>query len=292
MLTAITHALLRRTVKSWFANDTDVEDTRRKLDRFVAITDHMPRGSVATELGHVGSATLYTIAPPGLPPQAPTILYLHGGGYIVGSLTSHGAFCARLAKAVGGRVIFVEYRLAPEHPFPAAFEDCLAAWRMIADFQAGPIVLAGDSAGGGLALAVAQACLAEALRFPDRLLLLSPWADMSLSGASMVANEAKDSMLSAEILARMRDNYIQTGDPSDIRASPLLGPLTALPPTLILCSKTEVLRDDSRRLAEAMRSAGTQVTLSEFAGQPHVFPLFRILPAAGRALAEVRGFVA
>jgi monoterpene epsilon-lactone hydrolase len=108
----------------------------------------------------------------------------------------------------------------------------------------------------------------------------------------MVANEAKDSMLSAEILARMRDNYIQTGDPSDIRASPLLGPLTALPPTLILCSKTEVLRDDSRRLAEAMRSAGTHVTLSEFAGQPHVFPLFRILPAAGRALAEVRGFVA
>ncbi len=292
MLTTMTHALLRRTVKKWFADEPDVEIIRRKLDRFIATTDQVPRGILTTDMGHVGSATLTEIGSAGLAPQAPTILYLHGGGYMVGGLTSHAAFCARLAKAVDGRVVFVDYRLAPEHPFPAAFQDCLGAWRMVGDRYAGPVFLAGDSAGGGLALAVAQAAIAEAGRIPDRLILSSPWADLTLSGDSMESNAASDSMLSGPILSRMADTYLNGAGAADPRASPLFGKLAALPATLIICSESEVLCDDSRRLANGMRAAGTDVRLAEYKNQPHVFPLFRILPAAGKALAEIKAFVA
>jgi acetyl esterase/lipase len=291
MLTSITHALLRRTVKRWFAEDAEVEDTRRKLDRLMAVTDWMPRGVITADLGHAGSASLYSIGAADLPAKAPSIMYLHGGGYMVGGLTSHSAFCARLAQAVGGRVIFVDYRLAPEAPFPCAFQDCLGAWRMVADQQAGPMILAGDSAGGGLALAVAQAAIAEAARIPDRLILFSPWADMALSGESMISNAATDSVLSHDILSHMRDFYLQGHNIADPRTSPLLGSLRALPPTLIVCSDSEVLRDDSLRLADGMRGAGTPVTLLEIKGQPHVFPLFRSLPAAKKVLAAVGKFV-
>ncbi len=291
MLTTITHTLLRRTVKKWFADEPDVDDIRRKLDRFIATTDQLPRGTVITDMGHVGSATLTAIEAPGTLSTAPTILYLHGGGYMVGGLTSHGAFCARLARAVGGRVVLVDYRLAPEHPFPAAFQDCLGAWRMVGDQHHGPVFLAGDSAGGGLALAVAQAAIAEAGRIPDRLILVSPWADMTLSGDSIAGNAATDSMLSGPILSRMADTYLNDGQAADPRASPLFGKLAALPATLILCSDSEVLRDDSRRLADGMRAAGTEVRLAEYKNQPHVFPLFRILPAAGKALADIKAFV-
>jgi acetyl esterase/lipase len=163
---------------------------------------------------------------------------------------------------------------------------------MVGDSYAGPVFLAGDSAGGGLALAVAQAAIAEAGRIPDRLVLLSPWVDMTLSGDSIAGNAASDSMLSGPILSRMADTYLNGAGAADPRASPLFGKLAALPSTLIVCSDSEVLCDDSRRVADGMRAAGTDVRLAEFTGQPHVFPLFRILPAASKALAEIQAFVA
>jgi acetyl esterase/lipase len=293
VLTALTHALLRRTVRHWFESEPDVPAMRRKLDRFVTTIDSMPRSYRVTGAG----PGLHLIEPAHgtLPADAPLILYFHGGGYIVGGLASHGAFCARLAKAAGGRVLFADYRLAPEHQFPVAVEDGLAALTAAAALAEGKLILAGDSAGGGLALAVAQAAITEgnlgAPRCPDALVLISPWTDLTLSGPSMASNAATDSMLSAKILTRMRAAYLGAQEPADRRASPLFDPNTHLPPVLLVYSTSEVLRDDSTRLAANLRLGGTTVTEHTAAGKPHVFPLFRAVPGAARAVREMGAFV-
>ena len=289
MLTAMTHFLLRRTVKRWFETDTDPAATRRKIARFIGLTDRLPRGWSVTPVP--GEAGLHMIAPDTpLPPEAPLTLYLHGGGYYVGGLATHAAFAARLGRALGGRVLFADYRLAPEHPFPAAFDDALDAWRKAASMARGPLMLAGDSAGGGLALAVCQAARYAHLLEPDRLILLSPWLDMTLSGDSLSANAATDSMLSPEILSKMRGLYLGDQDAADRRASPLFDANTQLPPTLVIYSQSEVLRDDATRLVARLRANGTPVTALPVAGMPHVFPLLATLPAAGRALAAIKKF--
>jgi acetyl esterase/lipase len=291
MITALTNMLLRRTVRRWFENDANVADTRRKLARFIGLTDRMPRGWAARAAGTAGGAALHRVAPKaGLPEDAPLIVYFHGGGYIVGGLASHAPFCARLGHAAGAAVLFVDYRLAPEHPFPAAFEDGVAAWREAIRLARGKVFIAGDSAGGGLALAVAQAAIAAGERRPDGLILLSPWLDLTLSGKSLAANAATDAMLSRKILTRMRDFYLGDREPGDRRDSPLFDANGALPPVLLIYSESEVLRDDSTRLAKKLRVAGTEVTARAFERAPHVFVLFGTLPAAGKALKEIGAF--
>jgi monoterpene epsilon-lactone hydrolase len=292
VLTAVTHALLRRTVRRWFEFEPDIPTMRRKLDRFVTSIDSMQRSYTVTEVG----PGLHMIEPARgeLPEAAPLILYFHGGGYIVGGLASHGAFCARLAKAAGARVLFADYRLAPEHHFPAAMEDGLAALDAAVALAKGKLILAGDSAGGGLALAVTQAAIAhgqQAPLFPDALVLISPWTDLTLSGPSMASNAATDSMLSAKILTRMRATYLGAQEPADRRASPLFDPNTHLPPVLLIYSTSEVLRDDATRLAANLRLGGTQVTEHKVAGKPHVFPLFKAVPGARRAVQLMGEFV-
>lgn len=293
MLTAVTNMLLRRTVRRWFDLEPDVATVRRKLDAFIGRIDALPGGYHATPAGQAGGAMLHAIGRErGAAPGAPLILYFHGGGYIVGSLASYAPFCARLARQTGGTVLFADYRLGPEHRFPAAFEDGVAALQEASSRTQGRLFIAGDSAGGGLALAVAQAAVAQGLRQPDGLILISPWADLTLSGPSMVKNAAADAMLSSKILIRMRAAYLDDKDPADRRASPLFDPNTHLPPVLLIYSLTEVLRDDATRLATQLRRGGTEVTEVPFRGMPHVFPLFRILPAARRALREIAKFVA
>jgi acetyl esterase/lipase len=289
MMNLITNMILRRTVKRWFDRDTDVQDTRRKLAAFIARTDKLRRGWTVTALPNAPG--LHMIAPDrALPPDAPLVLYLHGGGYIVGGLPSHAPFCARLGHALGARVLFADYRLAPEHRFPAAFEDGLAAWAEAARLATGRLLIAGDSAGGGLALAIAQAAIAQGMRAPDRLILLSPWVDMTLSGKSLSLNAATDAMLSMKILTRMRDYYLHGAEPGDRRDSPLFDPNTRLPPVLLIYSDSEVLRDDATRLAKKLRAGGTSVTTHAVRGVPHVFPLLTTVPAAGAALKQIRAF--
>ncbi len=276
MLTQATHLLLRLTLRRWFACD-EVGPLRAKLARMQGLLDPMPRGTRITALG----GGLSWIGDPESP--GPKIVYCHGGGFIVGGLVSHGPFCARLAQASGGAVLFVDYRLAPEHPFPAAFEDAWAGWRHVAD-RAGPLWLAGDSAGGGLALAIAQRAVAEGGRVPERLLLISPWTDLTLSGASLRENAASDSMLSRGILERMRGDYLQGADAADPRVSPLFGAMAGLPPVRLVYSESEMLRDDGRRLATRLRDAGVAVEARAVAGQPHIFPAFKLLPEAAGAV--------
>ncbi len=291
MLTAMTNLLLRLTVRRWFEHDKNVQDTRRKLDGFTSRFDAPPPGWAATPAGIAGPAPLHLIAPAGpLGPKAPLTLYFHGGGYIVGSLAGYLPFCARLGRAIGGPVLFADYRLAPEHPFPAAVEDGLAAFDAAAARAEGKFFVAGDSAGGGLALAVVHAAIAAGKRLPDGVILISPWADLMLSGRSIIENAATDAMLSAKILTRMRGLYLGEADPSDRRASPLLHAHTSLPPTLLIYSTTEILAADSVRLALKLRAGGTAVTEWSAAGKPHVFPLFKTVPGAGAALAAITAF--
>ena len=173
---------------------------------------------------------------------------MHGGGYYIGGLGTHGAFCGRLAKALGGRVLFADYRLA---------------------------------------LAVCQAALDEGLRAPDRLILFSAWLDMTLSGQSVRDNAASDSMLSMNIVSKMRAMYLGDHDPADQRASPLCHMGTNLPPTTVVYSLSEMLRDDSTRLVANLSLGGTEVTELAVDGMPHVFALLSTLPAAGRVLNAV-----
>lgn len=293
VLTAVTNTLLRRTVRRWFDQEPDTAIVRRKLDGLISRIDALPGGYLVTPAGRAGGAMLHAIAPErAAPPDAPLVLYFHGGGYIVGSLASHAPFCARLARQTGATVLFTDYRLAPEHRFPAAFEDGVAALAEASARARGRLFIAGDSAGAGLALAVAQAAVAQGIRQPDGLILISPWADLTLSAPSMVANAAADAMLSSKILIRMRAAYLDGKDPADRRASPLFDPNTHLPPVLLIYSLAEVLRDDATRLATQLRRGGTQVVEVPFRGMPHVFPLLRILPAARRALREAGKFVA
>lgn len=293
MITAILNMVLRRTVKRWFRQETRMPELRRRIEGFIASADRMPGGWQAQAVGHAGGAPLHLIARPrASTPGARLVLYFHGGGYILGGLGTHAPFCARLGRALGADVLFADYRLAPEHPFPIAWEDGVAAYQEALLRAAGrPLILAGDSAGGGLALAVAH----EALTLgnpPAGLILISPWTDLTLSGESMIANARRDSMLSMKILTQMRGHYLHGAEPGDRRASPLFDPHNRLPPTLILHSTSEVLASDSTRLAEKLRAGATQVKIRAWKDQPHVFPLLRLSPAAGGALKEMQRFAA
>lgn len=289
ILTPLTHALLRRTVRRWFETDDSVAETRRKIDGMIGVTDPMPRGWQATPAGFAGGGALYRVEPRGKTWPVGCV-YFHGGGYIVGGLKTHAAYCARLARQLGRAVLFADYRLAPEAAFPAAYEDACAAYAQAAQ-AAQDLVIAGDSAGGGLALAVAQYAAQTLGKPAAKLILFSPWLDLSLSGGSITANEATDSMLSAKALGRMRDAYLAGADNRDPRASPILGELGGLPPTLIFVSNSEVLRADGRRLKTEMEWKRGTVALLEYNNMPHIFPLLATLPASRQAMREVAAFL-
>jgi epsilon-lactone hydrolase len=222
---------------------------------------------------------------------AANLLYLHGGGYFTCSPQTHRSITG--AFAIRGFAVFTpDYRLAPEHPFPAAVEDGLNAYRgMLARTPAEKLVIAGDSAGGGLALATLLAAKSKKMPMPGCVILFSPWTDLSCSGPSLQSNAERDSMLYAP---RMRDGasiYLAGADPEDPLASPLYGDLAGLPPLLIQVSDMEILLDDSTRLAERARAAGVQVDLSIWPNLPHVWQVSQmLLPEARQALDEAAAF--
>ncbi len=234
------------------------------------------------------------LSPPGVSSGA-VLLYLHGGGYQVGSARSHGELAARLARAAGVRALIVDYRLAPEDPFPAALDDALAAYRWLLEAQgvpAGSIVLAGDSAGGGLVAATLVAARDRGLPLPAAAALLSPWADLTGSGESMVANAGDDPILSAEVLADMARSYAGDTDLADPLVSPLFADLAGLPPLCVDVGTAELLADDGRRLAAAARGAGVEVVLTEAEGLPHVWHVLAVTPEATAATDRIGAFLA
>ena len=220
------------------------------------------------------------------------VLYLHGGGYVLGSLDTHAELMARFAASCRAPVLGVDYRLAPEHPYPAAVEDAVASFeRLIAQGIAPEsIVIAGDSAGAGLALACMLALKDSGKPMPAGAVLLSPWSDLTASGDSLKSRADLDPMISPELLQPMADTYVGEANAADPLISPLFGDLAGLPPLLIQVGDHEVLLDDSTRLAKAAEAAGVEVELEIFDGGFHVFQNQPQLPESARALSSIGTF--
>src|SRR5215510_3668877 len=222
------------------------------------------------------------------------ILFLHGGGYISGSLDSHRHMIAQAGREAQARTLSLVYRLAPEHPFPAPLDDALAGYRFLltSGYRAKRIVVAGESAGGGLAIAMLVSTRDAGLELPACAWLSSPWVDLALSGGSMTAKAAVDPLISKSYLEELATAYLHGADPRTPLASPIHADLSGLPPMLIQVGSSETLLDDSTRLAAVASAAGVRVTLEIWPDMIHAFPLFYQQLAAGRcALSSVGAFI-
>ena len=232
------------------------------------------------------------VAPEGRTGRA-RVLYLHGGAYEAGSAATHRHVVAALALRSGQALFAADYRLAPEHPAPAALEDALAVYEAMASDVDGPLALAGDSAGGGLAVALAVALRDRGLPAPSRIALISPWLDLTLSGASLAENEATDALLPAAHLPRAADGYARRLGAESPVCSPIRADLSGLPPLLIHVGGAEVLLSDSLAMAERAEAAGVEVELRVFDGLWHDFHVHAgMLAEADEALDELGGFLA
>jgi monoterpene epsilon-lactone hydrolase len=202
------------------------------------------------------------------------VLFLHGGGYVLGSAHAFTHFAAQIAARVGADTFVADYRLAPEHPFPAAIDDAVAAYRGLVADGAERIVVAGDSAGGGLTLALLSILAAERAKGtlqPVGAAVMSPWTDLALSGASLETRAEADPIFTRNALKTLADAYLSGRDAADPKASPLYARLNDLPPIRMDIGDDEILLDDSLRYADRARTVGTDITLSVWMGMPHVF---------------------
>lgn len=223
-----------------------------------------------------------------------TLLYCHGGGYYFCSPSSHRPLVFGLAARSGARTFSLDYRLAPEHPFPAALDDALAAYRRLVADGTPPdsIVVAGDSAGGGLALASLAALRDAGDPLPAAAVLFSPWTDLAATGATIVSNDGIDPMFCGAAIGRAARFYIGEASPTHPYLSPLYADLRGLPPLLIQAGSTEVLLDDARRVAERARASGVSVELEVWPKMPHVWQLWApFVPEAKSALEHAAQFV-
>ncbi len=222
------------------------------------------------------------------------ILYLHGGGFAMGSSDAYRAFVARLAIACQAQLVFPEYRLAPERPFPAGLHDTADVYAGLLEqgYEPEQIIVAGDSAGGGLALSTLIEAKLRGLPMPQALVLMSPWTDLTFSGESIETRAAIDPWLRPESLSEMRELYLRGTDPANPLASPLWADLSALPPMLIQVGEQEILLSDSLRLATRARAAGVSVELELGKDLWHVWQFFGpALPDANEAIDRIGAFV-
>jgi epsilon-lactone hydrolase len=222
------------------------------------------------------------------------LVFLHGGGYELGSVRSDGELAARLGRASGMRVLFPEYRLAPEHPFPAAIDDVLAAWRWLrADegISAGSMAVAGGSAGGGLAVALLVATRDAGEPLPAAAVLMSPTVDLTSSGASMIERAEQDPISTPEMLRQFAADYLAGADPRTPLASPLFASMAGFPPLLIQVGTADVLLSDSERLARAAADDRVDVALEVGEGLPHVYQLMLGTPEAAQATERIGRFL-
>lgn len=280
---------LRHTLKKQMASFENHQKLRKQAG---AAIGKLP-AEVETQAVDAGGVTAEWVRWQGAKNDA-VILYLHGGGYIFGGLDSHRGLAWRLAKASGSEVLVVDYGLAPEHPFPAALGDAIASYQWVLDqgVSAQRVILAGDSAGGGLAAALMVKLKELALPQPKAAVLLSPWADLTLSGNSLQKNAKKDAMLSPQALTKFTELYLGDADPKSPFASPVFADLSELPPVYVVVGSDEVLRDDSERLVENIRSAGGQAQIAVWPQMPHVFPLLAaIIPEGAQAIEDIAEFV-
>ena len=279
--------VLRQTFKRRLLAARNVSEARAVLNgaRFRTPAD------VVVTSGHQGGIPGERIE--GHQPGPVSLLYLHGGGYFACSPRSYRPVTSFFAQQ-GFRVVVPDYRLAPEHPFPAAVDDAEAVYTSLLSggTEAGSIVLAGDSAGGGLALALLLRIRERGLPMPAGAALFSPLTDLATTGASITGNETRCAMFRGERIAMGAGFYLNGADPRTPLASPLYADLHGLPPLLVDVGADEVLLDDSTRLADRARAVGVDVALRVWPDVPHVWQLFhRFIPEGGESLAQAAGFL-
>ncbi len=283
---------LRHVEKPRMMRVEDPLDLRRSFERKARLLFHAPRGTHTTS-DALGSGQALTVLPRDARGDG-VVFYLHGGGFVFGSPDTHAPMLAQLVRRVGGRAILPRYRLAPEHPFPAAVEDVRAAWDALLATGVAPerIIIGGDSAGGALAFGLlADLCVENAPR-PAAVFCFSPLTDMSFGGESFRLNARSESLLPAPRAAELRAMYLGECAYDDPRVSPLLRDFVAAPPVWLTVGTTEILRDDARRIAGKLRGAGVDVTLTEQNDLPHVWPiLHNFLPEARTTLDDLAQWI-
>ncbi len=268
-------------------------EQREALDRGAA-SSAPPRG-VRVRRADLGGRPAEWIHPDGGRDDA-VVLYLHGGGYCLGSPGTHRDLAARLAVATGATVVSLDYRLAPEHPFPAAVDDACAAYRglVAGGTPPGRVAVAGDSAGGGLTVATLLALRSAGVPLPAAAVCLSPWVDLTQTAPTFESLAGEDPMVTKDGLDEMADAYLAGTDPRSELASPLFaGNLGGLPPVHIEVGACEVLLDDSLRLADRIRQDGGEATVTVWPELVHVFQVFpgSMVPEADESVAAVGHFL-
>jgi epsilon-lactone hydrolase len=237
---------------------------------------------------NIGACTGTWIDVPGAAPDR-VILYIHGGAFIMETPRIHARLVAQFCRGTKARGLMVSYRLAPEYKFPAAMDDCVAAYRYLLDsgIAANRIVIAGDSAGGNLALVTMQAARDAGLPLPCGAVALSPVTDATFSGDSMRRNDGLDPLFTRAIVGKLAPLYVPENRATEPYLSPLFGNLDALPPTLLMVGSSELLLDDSVRYATRARN----VTLEVWHDMPHVFPAFPMLAESHEAIERICAFM-
>ncbi|MBO0738710.1 MAG: alpha/beta hydrolase [Alphaproteobacteria bacterium] len=283
---------LRWLVKRRNCRELSIEDHRQFVANAERLVPDPPASTQTLRVG-VGAVKADLITTPGSAARR-YVLFLHGGGFIVGSPRLYRHLTWRFAETTRARVLAVDYRLAPEHPFPAALEDAISAYHWLITNGADPrqIAIIGDSAGGGLVFSLMLLLRDEGVPLPGAAVALSPWTDLALTGSSLRINAVADPMLNAEDPPQFVADYLAGADPRTPYVSPLYGDPAGLPPTIIQVGSDEVLRDDAVRMADRLRAAGCEVELEIWPRMPHVWHVFApLVPEARRAIERVGSFV-
>jgi acetyl esterase/lipase len=284
------NALLRVTVKPRWRSDLQIAEIRRRA----SVTDRrLGRGGalVPSEEVEIAGRPARWFGAPELATQRGTLLYLHGGAWVMHLPTLYQRFCAQLCLATGLRVLLLDYRLAPEHPYPAAIDDGLAAYRALVEGGLAPAAIAGDSAGGSLTLVTLMRARDAGLPLPACAVLLSPSTDLTISGASAHYNADADPMFSRGAGDLLPAFYCPGQSRQHPWLSPLFGQWHGLPPLYFVAASTEMLLDDSIRAQDRAVQAGVDAQVEVWPEVPHVFPLFSFLPEARAAMEKIVGFV-
>jgi acetyl esterase/lipase len=282
---------LRYLVKKTSHHQT-IEQARAEFRRIEALIPYPPRGTQTQRVyAHSAYGDLITTL---ASQQDRYVLYLHGGAYRLGTPATYRHFTWRIATAARVRLLALDYRLAPEHPFPAALDDAVSAyqWLLANGANARKLAVIGDSAGGGLTLALLLKLRDRGMPLPAAAVTLSPWTDLALTGPSIRLNTDADPMLNADDLPQFASDYLAGANPKDPYASPLYGDPSGLPPTLFHVGSDEILRDDAVRMAEKMVGAKCEVDLEVWPRMPHVWHLLApVVPEAMAAIRKIGAFI-
>lgn len=269
----------------------DVAQSRERFEKIAAFLGGAPDAKCETV--DAGGVPAEWVMAPGCD-NGRAVLYLHGGGYAIGSLNTHRRLAYDISAASAAKVLVIDYRLAPEHPFPAAIDDAASAWRWLLQqgFATNRLAIAGDSAGGGLVIATLVNLRDKKLGLPACAVAISPWVDLEGLGNSITTRAAQDPMVQKDGLLWMARMYLNGKDTRTPLAAPLHADLTGLPPVLVQVGTAETLLDDAIRIAEKMHAAGVDARLAIWPNMLHVFPLFAPVLSEGRdGCIEIGNFI-